>query len=233
MEKARPIFEILLFGIKIPIYQAIIIQWVIIAIITILLFISSKKLRTIPNKLQSFLELVVETINNLVKENMGEKYIKFVPFIGTLAIFLLFMNVFDLFGFRPPTADYSVTLGLAIISFLIIQANAIKKNGVIHYFKAFAEPFAFMLPLNIIERLVVPVSLSLRLFGNTLAAVIIVELLYKALAYLTKLIHFPLPIFQAVIPIPFHIYFSLFDGVIQMIIFIMLTMIFIKITAEH
>lgn len=226
MEKAKPIFEILLFGMKIPIYQAIVIQWVIMAMIISLIFIFSKKLRTVPI-------FVVETLNNLVKENMGEKYLGFAPFIGTLAIFLLFMNLFDLFGFRPPTADYSVTLGLAIISFAIIQVNAIKKNGIKHYFKAFAEPFIFMLPLNIIERIVVPVSLSLRLFGNTLAAVIIVDLLYKALAYLTKLIHLPLPLFQAVIPIPFHIYFSIFDGVIQMIIFIMLTMIFIKITAEH
>ncbi|SEF39023.1 ATP synthase F0 subcomplex A subunit [Caloramator fervidus] len=233
MENAKPLFEIVLFGIKIPIHEVIVLQWIIMLFIISFVLVLFKKLRTVPNNLQSFGEIVVETINNLVLENMGKKYIKFAPFIGTLAIFLTFMNLFDLFGFRPPTSDYSVALGLAIMSFVLIQANAIKENGLKHYFKAFAKPFSFMLPLNIIERLVVPISLSLRLFGNVLAAVIIVELLYKALGYVTKILNISIPILQIGLPIPFHIYFSIFDGLIQMLIFIMLTMIFIKTTSEH
>lgn len=78
-----------------------------------------------------------------------------------------------------------------------------------------------MLPLNIIERIMLPVSLSLRLFGNMTAAYIIMELIYSSLGSLN-------PFAQLVIPVPLHIYFDVFDGTIQMIIFIMLTMINIK-----
>lgn len=233
MSEAKPLFELLLFGFKIPIYPSILFQWIIMLAIILITLMLTKDLDKVPKGKQILAEYLVDTVNNMVSENMGKKYIKFAPYIGTLAAFLLFMNLFDILGFRPPTADYSVTLGLAIMSFLIIQANAIRKNGINKYFKAFAHPFLFMLPLNIIERIVVPVSLSLRLFGNTLAAVIIVELLYKALGYATEALNMHIPFLQAVIPIPFHIYFSIFDGVIQMVIFVMLTMIFIKITAEH
>ena len=233
MGEVKPAFELTLFGLNIPIYTSIIYQWVIMIIIALLSLVLTSRLEVVPKGKQIFAEYLTETINNLVEDNMGKKYKKYAPYIGTLAAFLLFMNLFDILGLKPPTSDYSVALGLAIMSFVIIQTNAIVKNGIGHYLRAFAEPFSFMLPLNIIERLIVPVSLSLRLFGNTFAAVIIVEFLYKALAAITNSIHFPIPIFQAVIPIPFHIYFSIFDGVIQMVIFVMLTMIFIKIIAEH
>ncbi|KRQ87741.1 ATP synthase subunit a [Caloramator mitchellensis] len=233
MSDAKPVFELFVLGQHIPINQSIIFQWTImVAMITISFFLT-RNMSMIPKGKQIWAEYMVESVNNLVKENMGKKYLKFAPYIGTLAIFLLLMNLFDLFGFRPPTTDYSVTLGLAIISFIIIQVNAITKNGIINYIKAFFHPFSFMFPLNIIERLVVPISLSLRLFGNTLAAVIIIELLYQALNKATEALNINIPFLQAIIPIPFHLYFSIFDGVIQMVIFVMLTMIFIKITAEH
>ena len=84
----------------------------------------------------------------------------------------------------------------------------------------------FMLPLNIIERIMLPVSLSLRLFGNILAASFIVELVYESLDKIAW-------IAQIGLPIPLHAYFYVFDGTIQMVIFVMLTMINIKVVAEH
>ncbi len=168
----------------------------------------------------------MDSINNLVRDNMGEEYMGFVPYIGTIAIFLAFMNLTGLIGVRPPTVDYSVTLALALITFFVVQWFAIKKIGLGHYFKGYVEPYAFILPINLIERVMLPVSLSFRLFGNMIAGVVIIELAYKSLGSLTGFA-------QLLVPIPLHFYFDLFDGIIQMVIFVMLTMVNIKVIAEH
>ena len=85
----------------------------------------------------------------------------------------------------------------------------------------------FMLPLNIIERIMLPVSLSLRLFGNIQAASFIVELVYESLEKVAW-------IAQVGLPVPLHAYFDVFDGTIQMLVFTMLTVVYIKIiSAEH
>lgn len=234
MGEVQNIFTFNLMGHEIPITFSVVSQWVAMLVIMGSVFIMTRKLEKVPrSKSQIWLEVIVEKINNLVRDNMGEKYLNYAPFIGTLMIYLLVLNLFGLTGFRPPTSDYSVALALAIISFVVIQAHAIKKLGVGHYLGGFGKPFWFMTPLNIIERAIVPVSLSLRLFGNITAAVIIVELLYKALGYFSNALHLKIPVLQILLPIPFHIYFDLFDGAIQMFIFVMLTMIFIKTTSEH
>ncbi|WP_027307900.1 F0F1 ATP synthase subunit A [Caloramator sp. ALD01] len=233
MGKSEAIFTLRLLGLNIPIYFSVIAQWIVIAFIMLIVPFLVRDLKTVPRGKQIFVETVVEKINSLVKGSMGDEYKGFAPFFGTLMIYLLFLNLFGLTGFRPPTADYSVALGLALISFVLIQVNAIVHSGILGYFKGYAKPFWFMLPLNIIERLVVPVSLSLRLFGNITAAVIMMELLYEGLEFLSYSLHLKVPVFAAFLPIPFHIYFDLFDGTIQMFIFVMLTMIFIKTTSEH
>jgi len=131
-----------------------------------------------------------------------------------------------LFGIKPPTSDFSVSLGIALTTFFVIQGHTIKKLGLWGYFKGYASPVPLLLPINIMERIMLPISLSLRLFGNIFAATMIMELLYGALTGLNFIAAIGLPI-------PFHFYFDIFDGTIQMIIFVMLTMINIKITAEH
>lgn len=233
MGSSEALFNIQLGSYNIPIYFSVVAQWIVMAVVMISVPLLTRNLKTIPNGRQVVVETIVEKINGLVKDNMGDEYEKFSPFVGTLIIFLLLLNLFGLTGLRPPTADYSVALGLALISFVIIQFNAIAHGGIIEYLKAYGKPYSFMLPLNIIERLVVPVSLSLRLFGNITAAVIMMELIYEGLEFVSHSIHLKVPLFEAVLPIPFHIYFDLFDGTIQMFIFVMLTMIFIKTTSEH
>ncbi|WP_027623674.1 F0F1 ATP synthase subunit A [Clostridium lundense] len=226
METAEPIFVLNFLGLNFKVTSSILIQWAIIIIVGVLSFIFTRNLKNIPDKKQSILEIFVETVTKLVKENMGEDYMNFVPFIGTMIIYLLLMNLVGLIGLVPPTSEYSINLGIAAISFFVVQAYAIKKVGLIHYFTAYGKPYLFMLPLNIIERIMLPISLSLRLFGNMTAAVVIMELIYKALGGVSWFA-------QLVVPIPLHIYFDVFDGTIQMIIFVMLTMINIKIIGEH
>ena len=222
MEEVLPRYVLNLFGFPFYITDSLIIQWVVI----ILSLIYSQNIKRVPGKVQSIVEILVEFLTKTVDENMGEGKRSFVPYIGSLGIYLFILNMVGLFGIKPPTSDFSVTLGLSFTTFLIIQGYTIKKLGLLGYFKGYASPVAILLPINIMERIMLPISLSLRLFGNIFAATIIMELLYEALhgiSFITTL----------GIPVPFHFYFDVFDGTIQMVIFVMLTMINIKIISEH
>lgn len=222
----KPIFSPEIFGITIDITSSILIQWCVILVLGIGAFLLTRNLKLKPNKTQSALEKLYQGIRDLQVGIMGEEYESFLPYIGTLMIYLLVLNLTGLLGVIPPTADLSVTVSLAFTSFLVVNLNAIKKHGIVAYGRGFLHPYAFMLPINIMERFVLLISLSLRLFGNMMAAVVLVELVYHALGSIGVLAQFGSPIIV-------HAYFDLFDGALQMIVFSMLTMINIKVIAEH
>ena len=201
---------------------SVIVQWVIIAILGIGSFLLTRNLKEKPDKKQAALEKIYITVESVVTNTMGESYLRFIPYIGSLMVYLIFLNFMGLIGIKPPTQDLSVTVGLAITTFITIHYTAIKRNGFGKYLKGYVHPFAFMVPINVMERVMLPVSLALRLFGNMLAATILVDLVYEALGK-----------FAIGLPIIVHGYFDLFDGTIQMLVFSMLTMIQIKLTAEH
>lgn len=226
LESVKPIFSPEIFGITIDITSSVIIQWCVILILGIGAFLLTRNLKLKPNKTQSALEKLYQGIRDLQVGIMGEEYESFLPYIGTLMIYLLVLNLTGLLGVVPPTADLSVTVSLAFTSFLVVNLNAIKKHGIAAYGRGFMHPYAFMLPINIMERFVLLISLSLRLFGNMMAAVVLVELVYHALGSIGMLAQFGSPIIV-------HAYFDLFDGALQMIVFSMLTMINIKVIAEH
>ena len=228
MEEGK-VFYLNLANYKIAISNIVVIQWAIILITLLICIMVTRKLKKVPGKRQTAVEMFVSGIKDIIKNIMGEEAVVFTPYIGTLVIFLLVMNLAGLVGIEPPTKDFSVTCGVAAISFIVIQAYAIKKQGLGGYLKGYTNPIWVLFPINIMERIMLPVSLSLRLFGNMTAAVVIMDLVYKGLSSL------PLPfgIAQLGIPIPLHFYFDVFDGGLQMIIFTMLTMINIKIISEH
>ncbi len=207
-------------GLPLGLSSEIVIQWVIMLLLTIIGITLTKNLKKIPDKKQAALEKIYVSIRSLVNNTMGETYEGFVPYIGTLILFLLCMNFTGLIGISPPTQNLSVTLGLGITTFIAIHSNAIRRNGPGGYIKGYAHPFIVMLPINIMERIMLPISLALRLFGNMYAATLLVDLVYESLPRLG-------------IPIIAHAYFDLFDGTIQMLVFSMLTMIQIKLTAEE
>lgn len=226
MNPLEPIWSYTIGPIKLELVPEVVMQWVIIALVAILAWWSTRNMKLRPNKKQSVVELVYETVKNVVVENMGKEYLDVIPFVGSLAVFLLSMNLVGLVGVSPPTKNFSVTIALGLITFYIVQAYAIRKHGLKGYFIGYVHPMPMMLPINILERVMLPISLALRLFGNILAATFLVELCYEALGHLFWGA-------QLAIPVPLHAYFDIFDGAIQMVIFVMLTMINIKITTEH
>ncbi|MDR2487879.1 MAG: F0F1 ATP synthase subunit A [Clostridiales Family XIII bacterium] len=211
--------------------------WAIIVSVFLVLFavISTRKLKKIPRGAQAYAELIVEYVYKFTRDSMGKDKLMFAPFIGTLFLFLLFGNALGLIGFRPVTADMNATFALGFLVFLMIQYNAIRSRGIIGYLKHFAEPYPFMIPIKIMEEITFPVSLSFRIFGNILAGVIIMELVLEALKHLsTEVIKLPIPILQAVLPLPLNGFFDIFEPILQAFVFTMLTMTFIaKAMAAH
>lgn len=226
METLEPIVSFTLGGFKIDITPEMVVQWGIIIFIALLCWWTTRNLSIKPSKKQTVVETIYKSLKGLIINNVGEKYLDILPFIGTTAVFIFMMNMVGLIGISPPTKSFSVTVSLGLISFFVVQFYAIKNHGIGSYLKGYAQPVAIMLPINLLERVMFPVSLALRLFGNILAATILVELVYEALGSVAW-------IAQIGLPIPLHGYFDIFDGVIQVVIFVMLTMINIKIVSEH
>lgn len=226
MEPLKPLWSFNVGSIKIDIVPEIIIQWIIILIIAAIAIWATRNLTLRPNKKQVVVEYIYTTLRNVITANMGEEFLDVLPFIGSLAVFLLFMNLTGLFGLPVPTKSFSVTVGMALVTFYMVQYYTIRKYGLKSYFGGYTFPIALITPINILERIMLPVSLALRLFGNILAATFLVELCYEALGHIGF-------ITQLGIPIPLHAYFDIFDGGIQTVIFIMLTMINIKMIADH
>lgn len=142
----------------------------IIAGLAVFAFLISGRLKLVPGKTQSIVELVVDAFMGLVDETMGHKGRKYFPFVLTFAVFIFVSNVLGLIpGLLPPTANLNTTLGLAAIVFFATHIIGVKEHG-IKYFKHFMGPVwwlaPLMIPIEIIGHLARPVSLSLRLFGN-------------------------------------------------------------------
>lgn len=193
----------------------------IVDVVLIILFLAArKKMKNpdqVPKGFQNVVELIVEMLDNMVKGSLGDNAHKFANYIGSIFIFILISNISGIFGLRPPTADYGVTFPLGVLSFLMIQVNNVKHNK-LGAAKALLDPIPLFLPVNLIGEIAVPISLSLRLFGNVLSGTVMMALVYGLL-----------PIFLRFgFPAVLHVYFDLFAGAIQTYVFCMLTMTYVN-----
>ena len=194
---------------------------VISIVLIVLAFIVNHKIsksnpEDTPGMLVNIFELAVEMLDSMVKGIMGANGKKFRNYIATVFMFALLCNISGLFGLRPPTADYGVTFAMGVLTFLIIHYNGIKKNGAGH-FTALFKPIPLLFPINLIGEIAVPLSLSLRLFGNVLSGTVMMGLIYGLLS----------PPITTGIPAVLHIYFDIFSGCIQAYVFCMLTMVYV------
>lgn len=183
--------------------------------------IAMRRASEVPGAFQNVVEMIVEKLDGMVDGSMGKKAPGFYNYIGTVFIFILVSNISGLLGLRPPTADYGVTLPLAIITFVLIHFNQFKYQKMGDIWKDMCSPLPPWLPIwfpiNIISELAVPVSLSLRLFANVLSGTVMMALVYGLLKW-----------FALIWPAALHVYFDLFSGAIQTYVFCMLTMTYIN-----
>ena len=171
----------------------------------------------VPGTFQNIVELIVEMLDGMIHSAMGRSAAKFANYIGTIFIFILICNISGLFGLRPPTADYGVTLPLGLMTFVLIHFNKFKYQKVSGVLKGLCEPWPIWAPINIIGDVAVPISLSLRLFANVLSGTVMMALVYGLLKWVA--------VFW---PAVLHVYFDLFSGAIQTYVFCMLTMTYIS-----
>lgn len=195
-------------------HVSILIVMLVILIFAIAARITMSHAEKYPKGFQNVVELVVEMLDGMVKSSMGEYAKKYGNYIGSIFIIIFISNISGLFGLRPPTADYGVTLPLGLITFFIVQYNNIKYNKIAAFTDLF-KPLPFLFPINLIGEIALPFSLSLRLFGNVLSGTVMMSLIYSLLSKIA--IGWPGIL---------HIYFDLFSGAIQTYVFCMLTMAF-------
>ena len=189
------------------------------AVFTLLSIILVRNLRVENvSKKQLMLESFIEFLQNFFEGTVGKNGKRYVPYLITVALYIGASNLIGVFGFTPPTKDMNVTAALAIASIILIEYSGIHQKGVKGWLKAFGQPVPVIAPLNLLEIIIRPLSLCMRLFGNVLGSFVVMELL-KAL----------LPVG---LPVPFSLYFDVFDGLIQAYVFVFLTSLFIKEAVE-
>ena len=202
----------------IPVPESTVITWGIMAIVILLCIIFVRNLKVVPEGPQVYVEALVGFIYGFIGDLLGEKGKRYIPFLGTVLIYLGCANISGFFRVAPPTKDLNVTAGLAIISLFLIVFSGIREKGLKGYLFSYAEPMPMMIPVNLLELITRPLSLCMRLFGNILGGFVLMEL-----------ITFAAP---AIVPLPFSCYFDFFDGLLQAYVFVLLTSLFINESIE-
>lgn len=188
-----------------------------------------------PNTRRQLLaEWIVEKAEALVRDNMGERFMGFVPFICAILGLSAFSSLLSLLGLFAPTSDVNVVAGWAILVFILITHYKLK-GGIGSYLKGFLDPVPIFAPFNVIGEVATPVSMSFRHYGNIMSGMVISVLITSALGGLTNLLLGWLPGFLGDIPflaigLPaiLSIYFDVFSSCLQAYIFAMLTMLYIS-----
>ena len=192
-----------------------VVTWIIMAVLTLLSVLLVRNLKVEnPGKKQLALEAFIGFLDDFFTGILGKDGKPYIPYLITVALYIGCANLIGLFGFKPPTKDLNVTAGLAIMSIVLVEVAGIRAKGTKGWLKSFAKPVAIIAPLNVMELVIRPLSLCMRLFGNVLASYIIMELIDA--------------VCPIVIPLAFSAYFDIFDGFIQAYVFVFLTSLFIN-----
>ena len=172
--------------------SAVTTMWAIIAALTLLSWLATRRLKEVPGPLQSAAEIAIEKLRDYYEGLLGKEHArKYFPVFATFFIYIIVCNYSGLLpgaghlkGFALPTASLSVTAGLAIVAFFTTHVIGVRERGLKHYALSFAQPLYLcflMLPLNLIEQFIRPLSLALRLYGNMFGEETVTEELYNIL----------------------------------------------------
>lgn len=206
----------------------------VIAILSIIVFFLARKAdpKEEHKGLLGLFEMVIEKVEGLVHENMGDDFPNFGGFVLSAGMFIIFSFIVGITGLPGPMTYLGVTLTLGLCTFVFIHATSVRytKWG---YFKRYIDPIPVFLPVNLISMWSPLLSLSLRLFGNAVSGWVLLSIVYWALENASSALFSMLPdgingVFLAPIIAPFlHLYFDLFSAAIQMFVFIFLSMLFV------
>jgi F-type H+-transporting ATPase subunit a len=188
----------------------------------------------VPTKLQLIWETIVTNVETQVEENLGRVHPYVVPLAVALFFFILIANWIEVIPTEinssthllpSPTADTNLTYAMGLIAMVSVWIYGIRKKGVKAYFKHYMEPYWWLLPLEILQDLLKPVTLALRLFGNIFAGGIMLALIGS----LVQITIGPLPVggfFTVVLDVVWKLFDTLFLGALQAFIFALLTVLY-------
>ncbi len=208
------VFKIEIAGITILVTDTVITSWGVIIFIAIISFLLTRKLSILhPSKIQIIAESIVISIYKAIESVFKKNPWSLVPFIGTIWIFVGFLNLVGVIPFfHNPTRDLSITASLAVIVFFAIHYYGIKYSGLKNYLKKYVKPVFILLPLNIFGDISRIFAMAIRLFGNMLSWELIVAILVLLAGF--------------IVPVPM-ILLSIVGDIIQAYLFGMLSFIFI------
>ncbi|MDD2497020.1 MAG: F0F1 ATP synthase subunit A [Desulfitobacteriaceae bacterium] len=213
-----------IFGLRVSSYVTT--MWGLMAVILLISYFATRNLKKVPGGAQNVMEYVIQVLIDFFEGIMGEKRAKqYLPILCTFFLLILLSNYSGILpmaghlpGLAAPTSTISVTAGFAIVVFFCTHFFGIKEKG-FGYFKHFLQPVAFLLPLMIIEELVRPLSLSLRLYGNIFGEEMVTAQLFQMAPFLVPLV------MQAL---------GLLMGLVQAFVFTLLTAVYLGgATADH
>ncbi len=200
----------------IPVDHLVVTQWAIIIVLGLIAFFATKNMQVCPRGLQNAFEMVIEWTYAFFTQLMDKEHVakRYAPLLSTFFLFILFSNYSGLIpgaahiaGFQPPTSNWNVTITLALITVFAVQISGFQEHG-LHYFGHFVSPNPAMLPLNLLEEITHPLSLTVRLFGNIFGEEMII-------AYMMFMVPFLIP--SALMTL------SVLLGAIQAIVFTILS----------
>jgi F-type H+-transporting ATPase subunit a len=198
-------------------------SWFAVALLILFAFLVTRNMRLVPSGIQNFGEAIVELLLALGEQAAGARARSYLPLVGTLFLYIWFANWIGILPgvgtipiLRTPNSDLSITLAMALMTFVWVQVTGFRSDKA-SYFKKFLWPPGLGF-LEIISEIARPISLALRLFGNILAGFILVEVM--------------LQIVPPVVPAVF-LAVELGVGLIQALIFAILTLAFLSLAAAH
>ena len=217
---------------NLEIHTSILVWLCLCIVIGIVLVIAGNKFKRAdiheaPSGMVLVFEQAINLILFIVENSLGKNTRKYLWFYGTLIILMFFSNISGLLGVQAPTSNLSVNIALAVTMWLIIQYYSWKNNGILGKLKGWCEPFFLLFPINVLGDCTLPISLSLRLFGNLLAGTIIMSLIYSLFSLLQSIL-FGLGAALFLVTPVLHAYFDIFSGFIQTYIFFTLSTFFLS-----
>ncbi|MDB9339406.1 MULTISPECIES: F0F1 ATP synthase subunit A [Cyanophyceae] len=199
----------------IKINATIVFTWLIMFILVMVSWLITRNLKVKPqiSRWQNILEIIIDTINQQIREVSQQEPSQYLPFVGTLFLFIVVANMLTIVpGYEPPTGSLSTTAGLALCVFVAVPLFGILNRGLLGYLRNYIQPTPLMLPFNIISEFSRTLALAVRLFGNIMSGSMLV-------AILVSLVPLFFPILIRLL--------GLLIGIIQAYIFAILAMVYI------
>ena len=224
-EKRVAVWHVLGMQIRFDIHT-LIMSWIVIAILVGLALLLRRSLRQPveekPNRVQAALDALIDLLRNQLASSFSSESLarRLFPFVSTLFLYVLLANWLSVIPYlQSPTQDLNVPAGLALLVFAMSHILAIRGKGIARYLKGYAEPYPFLLPLNVVGELARPLSHSFRLFGNVFAGGVMVTVIMAKFAPIG-------------IPVIFNVFYGLFIGAIQAFVFAILAVAYINVAVE-